>query len=107
MLKELKRPLLMTLEGRAGRADDSVSELGRVAAWTFLQSDGAAAMANSTTTSARLSSQCRVGGDLEPARCSRYNPGGAADQGLGKVPECLVHGLVMPSRGRMRVVWRA
>jgi quercetin 2,3-dioxygenase len=28
-------------------------------------------------------------------------------QGLGKVPECLVHGLVMPSRGRMRVVWRA
>jgi hypothetical protein len=28
-------------------------------------------------------------------------------QGLGKVPECLVHGLVMPSSGRTRVASRA
>ena len=31
----------------------------------------------------------------------------ADSAGLGKVPECLVHGLVMPVGGRMRVVWRA
>jgi hypothetical protein len=29
------------------------------------------------------------------------------DARASKVPECLVHGLVMPSRGWMRVVWRA
>ena len=28
-------------------------------------------------------------------------------QGSVKVPECLVHGLVMPSSGRTRVAWRA
>jgi hypothetical protein len=28
-------------------------------------------------------------------------------QGLDKAPECLVHGLVMPSRGRARVASRA
>jgi hypothetical protein len=41
------------------------------------------------------------------AATATSSPGVASGQGLGKVPECLVHGLVMPSRGRMRVVWRA
>jgi hypothetical protein len=46
-------------------------------------------------------------------RASRNSPAESAGprlgagQGLGRVPECLVHGLVMPSRGRMRVGWRA
>jgi hypothetical protein len=46
--------------------------------------------------------------ELERLETVRVGPRAShRPQGLGKVPECLVHGLVMPSRGRMGVVWRA
>jgi len=44
---------------------------------------------------------------VEDCSHTRSREAAVGAQGLGKVPECLVHGLVIPSRGRTRVASRA